>query len=172
MKIRLMLAVPVLAGALTACGATAGDGGGVASASGGTAAPTASASAPTDQRQAALKFAQCMREHGVDMPDPEPNGPIAIQERAGDGDKAKKAQEACKQFLQAAVGEQGQGIDAEKRDMLVKLAQCMRRHGIDMPDPGVDGKVEINVPAGTPEEKVKQAHEACKEFSADLPLKP
>ncbi|GAA3619806.1 hypothetical protein GCM10022419_126780 [Nonomuraea rosea] len=175
MKISLMLAVPLMAVALTACGATAEDGG-VAGASGNTAtssAPASSAaSAPADQREAALKFAQCMREHGVDMPDPEPGGPIAIQERAGDGEKAKKAQEACKQFLQAAVGEQGKGIDPGERDMLVKLAQCMRQHGIDMPDPGADGKVEINVPAGTPEEKVKQAHEACKEFSADLPLKP
>ncbi|MFI6743102.1 hypothetical protein ACIBI9_60315 [Nonomuraea sp. NPDC050451] len=108
MKISLMLGVPFLAVALTACGATA-DGGGVASASGGqaTSSAPASSSAPTDQREAALKFAQCMREHGVDMP-----------------------------------------------------------------DPSADGKIEINVPPGTPEQKVKEAHEACKEFSADLPLKP
>ncbi|MDP9862821.1 MULTISPECIES: hypothetical protein [Streptosporangium] len=172
-NIRLLLAVPILALALAGCGAETG-GGGVVGANGGTARSTASdpSSAPTGKREAALKFAQCMREHGVDMPDPEPGGPIAIQERKGEERKVQKAQEACKQFMQAAVGEKGQGIDAKERDMLVKLAQCMRQHGIDMLDPGADGRIEINVPAGTPEQKVKDAHEACKQFSADLPLKP
>jgi hypothetical protein len=108
MKIRLLLAVPFLAVVLTACGATADDGG-VATARDGKATPTASASssAPADQRETALKF-----------------------------------------------------------------AQCMRQHGIDMPDPSADGRIDVNVPPGTPEQKVKEAHEACKEFSADLPLKP
>ncbi|WP_248964515.1 hypothetical protein [Sphaerisporangium perillae] len=171
MHIRPLLAVPVLALALAACGAKAGDGG-VASVGGGTAGPAASSSssAPADKGEAALKFAQCMREHGVDMPDPEPNGGVAIQQRPGEEQKVQKAQEACKQFLQAAVGEKGKGLDPQKQDMLVKLAQCMRQHGIDMPDPTADGRIEINVPEGTPEQKVKDAQEACKQFAGDFPL--
>ncbi|MBT2231249.1 hypothetical protein [Nonomuraea sp. NEAU-A123] len=169
MSIRLLLAVPVLALALTACGAKAGEGD-VASASGSTTSPAASASASTDRRAAGLKFAQCMREHGVDMPDPEPNGPVAIQQRPGDEQKVQKAQEACKQFMQAAVGEKGKGLDPQKQDLLVKFAQCMRQHGIDMPDPAADGRIEINIKEGTPEEKVKEAQTACKQFAGDLPL--
>ncbi|SDI42894.1 hypothetical protein SAMN05421505_1514 [Sinosporangium album] len=174
MKIRLLFAVPLLAMALASCGAKA-DEVKVASAN-GTAEPAASApaaaAAPTDQREASLKFAQCMRQNGVDMPDPDPNGPITMMERPGDAEKTKKAQEACKQFLQASVGEKGKGVDADKLDMLVKLAQCMRQQGIDMPDPSADGKVEISIPPGTPEEKVKAAHEACKDYSAGMPLQP
>ncbi|AQZ62328.1 unnamed protein product [[Actinomadura] parvosata subsp. kistnae] len=49
MKISLILVVPLVAVVLAACG---------------TSAP---ASAPADQREAALKFAQWMREHSVDM---------------------------------------------------------------------------------------------------------
>ncbi|MFG1686401.1 hypothetical protein ACGFNP_39985 [Nonomuraea sp. NPDC049269] len=173
MRIRLLLAVPVLALALTACGAKAGEGD-VASASGSTASPavsnSSSASASTDRQAAGLKFAQCMREHGVDMPDPEPNGPVAIQQRPGEEQKVQKAQDACKQFMQAAVGEKGKGLDPQKRDLLVKFAQCMRQHGIDMPDPTADGRVELNVPQGTPEQKVKDAQAACKQFAGDIPL--
>ncbi|GII96917.1 hypothetical protein [Sinosporangium siamense] len=174
MKIRLLLATSISALALTACGATP-DVVKVASAS-GTAAPApmaSSAAPPADKNEAALKFAECMRGQGVDMPDPEPNSPITIQERAGERDKVKKAQEACKQFLQASVGEQGQqAVDPKQRDTLLKLARCMREQGIEMPDPAADGKVEINIPPGTPEQKVKEAHEACRQHSADLPLQP
>ncbi|RCG31378.1 hypothetical protein DQ384_11770 [Sphaerisporangium album] len=160
-----MLAAAPLVLALAACGAPAGDDG-VASVSSGTAAPTASASAsaPTDPREAQLKFAQCMREHGVAMKDPEPNGGIRIEGRKGEEDKIAKAQQACKHFMDAAIGDKLGKPDQKQLDRMLKFAQCMREHGIPMEDPGPDGRVMINIPPGTPEEKVKAAHAACKEF--------
>jgi hypothetical protein len=151
------------------CGAPAREDG-VASAGGATAAPTASssasssASAPTDPREAQLKFAQCMREHGVEMDDPEPGGGIRIRSRAGDGQKVEQAQQACKHFMEAAIGDGSRKPGKEQLDRGLKFAQCMREHGIDMPDPAADGRIEVRIKPGTPEEKVNAAHEACKEF--------
>ncbi|MFI6594880.1 hypothetical protein ACIBHX_01455 [Nonomuraea sp. NPDC050536] len=154
MRLRLMPAVAALAFALAACGSQAA----------GNGRPTASASA--DAREAAgLKFAQCMREHGVDMQDPKPGEGIRILSRKGDEQKVQKAQEACKQYMKDAVGEKGKGIDPKQQDKMMKFARCMREHGIDMPDPSADGRVEINIPPGTPESKVKQVQQACKEFA-------
>jgi hypothetical protein len=57
-------------------------------------------------REAALKFAKCMREHGVDMPDPQPGeggritmgGPgMAAQDQA----KMESAQKACQKILES-----------------------------------------------------------------------
>ena len=53
-----------------------------------------------------VKFAQCMRENGVDVPDPEPGGGIEITQRrvaGGDGDATAKkfeaAQAKCRSFM-------------------------------------------------------------------------
>jgi hypothetical protein len=48
-----------------------------------------------------LKFATCMREHGVDMPDPEfrgGGGSFPLPDNA-DSEEFKAAQEACKQYF-------------------------------------------------------------------------
>ncbi|MEV0203128.1 hypothetical protein [Nonomuraea sp. NPDC050691] len=163
MNVRPLLATVCAAAALTACAAKAPASDGVVSASGATASPGASASASMDPRTAQLKFAQCMREHGVEMDDPEPGGGIRIKSRKGDEAKMQEAQKACGHFMEAAIGDAKGKMDPKARDNALKFAQCMREHGIDMKDPS-DGRIEINVPAGTSEEKVKAAHEACKEF--------
>src|SRR4051812_20156665 len=51
-------------------------------ATGASASPTSTSSddadADLDPQDAMLKFAQCMGEHGVDVPDPGPNGGIRV----------------------------------------------------------------------------------------------
>ncbi|MFI6505664.1 hypothetical protein [Nonomuraea typhae] len=61
------------------------------------------ANADPEARDKMVKFAQCMRENGVEVPDPTANGGIMMTAGPGDGDKMKKAQEACKQFAPGAV---------------------------------------------------------------------
>jgi hypothetical protein len=160
---KLAAAPLALALALAACGAPATDDG-VASASSGTAKPTASASAPVDRREAQLKFAQCMREHGVSMQDPDPNGRVEIKAGKGEEAKVNTAQQACAHFLQAAIGDSARKPDQKTLDQGLKFAQCMREHGIDMKDPGPDGRIDIRIQEGTSEQKVNDAQEACKEF--------
>ncbi|MER6172995.1 hypothetical protein [Streptosporangium sp. NPDC001681] len=164
MKARLLLlAVPLL---LAGCGA-APTTSGVASAGDGTAKPTASASASADRRQAMLKFAQCMRENGVDMADPDPNGSINYQTKKDEQAKTDKAAKVCQPLLDAALGDKSTAGDSKRRDEMVKYVQCMREQGIDMEDPDPNGGVKFQFPAGA-EAKVKAAEEACKEFSPGM----
>jgi hypothetical protein len=125
--------------ALAGCGGAA-EGAGVATA-GGTAKPTASASPSLSAEDAALKFAQCMRAHGIDMPDPTFNGRggAAIRIQGGSPQKAQKAQEACKQYM-PRIGGSGPGkLDAAAQERALKFAKCMRENGVDMPDPDFSG---------------------------------
>ena len=71
------------------------------------AMPKLSPAQQAELRDQALKFAKCMRQHGVDMPDPEVGrGGVRITVRGGprsgginpDSPAFKEAQEACKAF--------------------------------------------------------------------------
>jgi hypothetical protein len=114
------------------------------------------ASAQQSFQDAALKFAQCMRDNGVDVPDPQP-GQGGIQIQAGqngidpNSETFRKAQSECQHFMRDAIPEDQRPDPTEMRDQLTKLAQCMREHGVDMPDPQVnsDGTVEFGSPPGS-----------------------
>jgi hypothetical protein len=95
-----------LALALAACGGSP-DGDRVASLSGGGGASgTTNGTAKTakDPQQAALDFAKCMREHGIDYPDPQFQDGGVLQrmpEGAEDDPKFEEAQKACQPILDA-----------------------------------------------------------------------
>ena len=100
-----------------------------------------------------LAFAGCMRENGVDFPDPvvEADGTVTFGFRpgggAGGGDQGLQdvgrdpdlpaAQEACGDLLEGLAFGPGQGgFDLiELQDTLLEFAQCMRDNGVDMGDP-------------------------------------
>ena len=96
-------------------------------------------------REAALKFAKCMRQHGVDMPDPQPGqgGRITMGgPGTGPQDKSKMdaAQKACQKIL-ASVKPPEMSAEQEQKfkSQALKFARCMREHGINMPDPQFQG---------------------------------
>ncbi|GAA3446674.1 hypothetical protein [Planomonospora venezuelensis] len=165
MNVRLLPAAALLALALTACSGSEPGGDGVASAAGGTAKPTASASssAPADPQEAQLKFAQCMREHGVDMEDPDGSGRVRIKAGPGDQAETEKAMKECQPLMENAVKDRGPQ-SPQDRDRMLKYAQCMREHGVDMPDPGPDGRMQLRLTPGN-EQKLEEAEEACREFA-------
>ena len=96
-------------------------------------------------REAALKFAKCMREHGVDMPDPQPGqgGRITLGgPGTGPQDKSKMdaAQKGCQKILESVKPPEMSAEQEQKfKDQALKFARCMREHGIDMPDPQFEG---------------------------------
>lgn len=187
---------PIMAGvvvAVFAAACTGGTGGpsvaslvDPAASSASSASPSASASlSPQD---AALAYARCMRENGVDMPDPKVttsgNGDVMIDQSGGapiPKDKMDKADAVCRKF-QSAAGPNGTGakMSAEDMDKLLQFAKCMRAHGLDFPDPNADGAfVQIQADngsssgsvgtAGSPDDpKFQAAQTAC---SALLPGK-
>ncbi|HTF12747.1 MAG TPA: hypothetical protein VK659_31700 [Asanoa sp.] len=150
MKRRQRLAYAVIPIALllavSGCGG-AGDGGDGVASVGGTpsAAASSGAAAPADEGERALKFAQCMREQGIDMPDPEIDGGRINQRiNAGPGDDVEAAQEACKDF--APSGGPGGKPDPEALERMLAHAKCMRDNGVEaFPDPDPDsGGIRIN----------------------------
>lgn len=114
-------------------------------------------------QDAMLDFARCMREHGIDMPDPEfdgEGGGVMIGGRPaepGTGpseDEMAAAHEACQPIMdevapdiQLTPEEQ-----AQMQDDMLAMADCMRGKGWDEPDPTVneDGSVVVR---GGPEDR-------------------
>ena len=140
--------------------------------------PSASPSAPTDPQEAFLAFAECMREHGIDMPDPqvsdEGGGKFSVGFSGGgpggDGDNEafQEANEVCRPLLENAIGEGGRPeISPEDEEAMLDFARCMREHGIDMPDPGENGMVfQFGGPDGESfdSDGFEAAQEACQEL--------
>ena len=139
--IRALFATALAAGtlALTACG-----GEGEASGSGGK-------SDREEARNAALEYAQCMREHGVDMPDPQFDGG-GIMQRGPDENTPRatveKADAACKEIRERMEPSEPPSEAEQKkmREAALAHARCMREHGITkFPDPtfGANGEMKI-----------------------------
>ncbi|MGW0483055.1 hypothetical protein [Nonomuraea sp. NPDC003214] len=129
---RTLGVIAVLALSLTACGADAGAGDGVASVSGGQS--TTSAQPSLDPGAQGVKWAQCMRENGIDIEDPQPGQGVKMTMGPGSKEAMDKAQKACEDLRpKGGMGGNGNPQGAEK---LRKLAQCMRDNGVEeFPDP-------------------------------------
>jgi hypothetical protein len=146
----LILAAVAGALALGGCGSANNGNGGAASAGSGKDAAF----------EGALKFSQCMRQHGVDMPDPkrDSNGGISLigppggkRTKLGDP-KLKAAQSACQKYMNIGGGPpMDPAQQARLQDAFVAYAGCMRGKGIDMPDPKVGSHgVQMTVTKGQP----------------------
>jgi hypothetical protein len=138
----------------------------------------------------ALKFSKCMRQHGINLPDPQREGPGKIRlggpgkfggpGRGPDDPKLKVAQSACEKYLNAGGG---RPVDAATRakmqDAFVAYAGCMRGHGINMPDPksgsgGIGFRVQSGKGTGGPtgpgpdSPVFRAADKACHRFLAGI----
>jgi hypothetical protein len=135
--------------ALSACSGGGGDG--VASAGGEVNGPNPTGtSTPLDANAQALVYAQCVRDNGVNMPDPGPGrqGFIdAYRAVADDYDRAtlQRALTACQNQLPQYPGEQEHGNDDS---WMLDLAECLRDQGLDVSDnPFNDahsGRIDVN----------------------------
>jgi hypothetical protein len=116
--------------------------------------------------QAALKFARCMREHGVNVPDPGTGGEISIQIKPGDKAKADAAQKACGHYLRSLARQSASPAQIQRmQDAALKYARCMRSHGVDFPDPQFKsgGMMQFGGPGLNPNDpSFKAADKACR----------
>jgi hypothetical protein len=133
--ISAVTAAAVAALALAACGGDEGAGAG-------------GKSEQEKFQEAALKHAECMRRHGVDVPDPKPGGGLVINGDAGNPEQFDRAQRACeKEVGKPPVPQLSEKEQREFREAALKHARCMRAQGIDFPDPtfGANGEVRIEL---------------------------
>lgn len=152
MRIKTGIAV----GLLLAMGAVGCGGGtknnGVATANGGSKPPSTVNPAKMSDQERALRFAQCMRQHGVDMPDPKFDGKGGVSVTVGKGvDKSKvdAATQQCKQYSPDA-GRPPKPANPKQIAEGRRISACMRANGVPkFPDPNPDGGIAIKGGPGT-----------------------
>ncbi|HEX5146993.1 MAG TPA: hypothetical protein VFV85_08220 [Conexibacter sp.] len=132
----LAAAAALTTGLLAGCGGSSGDAG-------------------TAGADRAVRFSQCVREHGVpDFPDPV-DGRITMR---GGGDPAvlQAAQAACRRFAP-----QGRATP-QMQEQIIAFSQCMREHGEpDFPDPQGPGRLLVPRTIDTQSPQFEQARVAC-----------
>jgi hypothetical protein len=143
----------VAATALAGCGGGSPHTG-VASLTGRGGAAKTGTTSTTASKQTATQLwreaAACMRQHGVDMPDPVLNsdglpGGVQISGSSGPIGADQQALQACQAKLDAAMKATG-GPGSAKIDpaQAAKFSKCMRAHGVsDFPDPGASGRLVV-----------------------------
>jgi hypothetical protein len=167
-----------LALAVAACGG--GDkNSGVASLGGDNQPTTTNAGGSNDgggggRMQQALAFARCLRQHGINPPDPQISGDMILQD-LGDNDeddpKVKAAQEACKQHQ--PNGGQAQRPNSQQQQRMLAFARCLRQHGISMPDPKITAEgILQELPRGLdPDDpRLSAAEHACHQYGSLPPI--
>jgi len=194
---KLALAFVALALVAAACGGSGGDG--VASLEDDTTADPLAAGeevaggddqpseGEVDQEQALLDFTQCMRDEGIDIPDPEVDTegnlrPSRPEPGTFEREDVQAARETCSEFLDGVTLGFRDQDRTEIEDTLLEFAACMRDNGYDMPDPdfstepgagggpggggGPFGELDPDDPA------FQAASEVCQDIFTDLPFGP
>jgi hypothetical protein len=129
-------------------------------------AATTTTTEAVDPEEAFQEYTQCMREHGIDMPDPtsgDGGGVISVGGEGMDIEAFEEAGAACDPILEAAFGEfeLSPEQEAEMMDQQLAFAQCMRDNGIDWPDPTSDNSQMIELDDNIDPETVNAAMETC-----------
>jgi hypothetical protein len=149
---------------------------GVASLNGADQPTATSSPGASNDRRMALNWARCMRQHGINLPDPQLSGDNIIQRlptRAEQNSaKFKAAEQACKQYL--PNGGRPAPPSAQERQQALAFARCMRQHGIDMPDPqitanGIDQPLPLRMARDDP--RLTAAEQACHQYGSLGPIK-
>lgn len=146
--------------ALTACGSADDD---VSAASTSGSGDNDSSSAEDGE----LAFYDCMRENGIDLPDPDPNQEgVQLDMSAIDPDDpaSKAALEECEQLLPG--GGEPPEQDAESLAALREFTECLRENGIDMPDPGADGALSMPQGVDPNSAEFQAAMDECQDLIA------
>jgi hypothetical protein len=132
-----------------------------------------------DPEEAFLRFAECMRDRGVEVSDPqETEGGGEVIQFGGEGidqEQLEQADTFCRHLLPEGTDEPADLSPQEQArlsDRLVRFAHCMREHSIDFPDldPGSGGFINTPGDPDAPDPAqpgFEEAEEACARFLPD-----
>ncbi|MFD7263633.1 hypothetical protein [Streptomyces sp. NPDC059874] len=153
----IMTTAAVVTGLTLFATACANDGSGGKKDSGTNSGSNSGAGAEADN---AVKMRQCLREHGIDAPDPAPGqDPRAMT--VGGGADPQKMQEAMKACGMGGPGS-GKEPTQEEKDKELKWIRCMRENGVALKDPEYNGgaRTGIEIPQGQ-EKAFEDAQKKC-----------
>jgi hypothetical protein len=158
-------AVAALAFGLTACGGDENEAGG--------GAETAAQTDEQKMRDAQVKFAECMRDQGIDFPDPGADGGTRIQvgpDSGIDPQEFEAASKECEEFREDIRPQMSEAEQAEFKERALEHARCMREQGIDFPDPqfSAEGGARIQFKAGSDLDPESPEFKAAQEECGDL----
>jgi len=166
-KMAALAGIAVMLIAVAGCGQQ-GEEPEVASASKGKAKTAAK---QEQQKGDPQKFAKCLRENGVKVEEfrvdkdsaggAVTQGGVAVKgDAAGGGDETfKKAHEKCKKY--APVGDGAAQLSEKDKEAMLKQARCMRKEGVDVPDPKFDGGTGEAMPIPGDMKKFEAAMKKC-----------
>ena len=105
--------------------------------------------APLDEDAQALVFAECVRDKGVDMPDPGPGQQGLIDAfRAVEKDYDRATIEQALTACQDLLPQYGQQEHPTGDDWQLELAECLREQGLDVSDTPFEdahsGAIDVN----------------------------
>ncbi|HEV3187784.1 MAG TPA: hypothetical protein VGZ04_07025 [Acidimicrobiales bacterium] len=117
-----------------------------------------------------LAFSQCMRSNGVvNYPDPNSGGVIpkeSTQQLGVSDARFQSANNKCQHFLPNGGGGRSQAEIAYEKALGLKFAECVRRHGVPLPDPDSSGRIPdpatLGINQGSP--KFQAANNACAKY--------
>jgi hypothetical protein len=170
----------LVAAGVGCCLALAGCGGS------GSGDPGGEASSQRAAEQTAVKFAKCLREHGLNAetsngPDGKgfgihisgvPHGPHGKEEGPASGPppQFQAAMSDCKRYAPKGPLESlSPAQKAEEKQKALEFARCMRSHGVEVPDPGASGVLELNN-IDPQSATFQSAQNACHHLMGNLPL--
>ena len=170
MRTTSRLTVPALLSlALLGCGGGGDDDDAIASLGGDATTTTAGSDGggagpggSAEFQDAMLEYAECMRDQGIDFPDPQmgEGGITIVGPEPGEEPPTRAEQEEmaaadaeCNHILDDVEGSLPEPTPEEQQEMqdqALAFAECMREHGIDFPDPefGEGGEVRIGLGGG------------------------
>ncbi|WP_203788049.1 hypothetical protein [Paractinoplanes rishiriensis] len=134
----------------------------------GASQPSAASNAPSADRDAGLKFSQCMRDQGLTwFPDPQADGRMSVSAPEGvTKETMDAAHEACKQFM--PDGGEARQPSAEELEKVRQMAKCMRANGVpNFPDPSPEGQLSIDsskLGTGPGDPTWDKAEKACAQY--------
>jgi hypothetical protein len=129
--------------------------------------------------EARLNLAKCLRSHGLNVPDPSANGGIP----GGGGTlrtirsqpNFQAAMNACSQYVRQAFPRLNltPAQRAQFQRDAVKFAECMRAHGINIPDPtpGAGGGFGIRAAISNSESNSPAFQSALQTCRSNLPFR-
>jgi hypothetical protein len=130
------LILPAVLLGVTACGGGSDDG--VATAGGSTTSASPGPAPATDRAERQRQYTDCLRQHGVEVPDAEAGKGVEVS--TPNDEAAKQAAQACQRYApDSDLAKAGSDVAA-----LRAYASCMRDNGVtEFPDPNPDGTLLI-----------------------------